>query len=106
MRIIKHLEFLTLPALILAVLITGLTLKKSHIVNEPKADLEQLEGVSEFYFKPEGDSRTWHVSNTYTSELSENAPEYNNSVYLFTSDLVTVTNNYVGINRSDFIANK
>ena len=106
MRIIKYLKFFTLPALLVAVVITGFSLKKDHLVNESGADLEKLEGVSEFYYKPEGDSRTWHVLNTYTSELSENAPEYNNSEYLFTSDSVTVINNYVGINRSDFIANK
>ena len=75
----KYLKLFTLPALLLGVLITGFSLKKSHAVNENGADLEQLEGVSEFYYKPEGDPRTWHVTNTYTSELSEDAPEYNNS---------------------------
>lgn len=106
MKIMKYIKLLTIPALLLAVIITGFSVKNSTTKGQDKGDIRQLEGVSEFYFKPEGDTRTWHVLNTYSSQFSEDAPEYNMSEYLFTSDSVTVKNNYVGINRSDFIANK
>jgi hypothetical protein len=104
--ITKYLNLITLPALLLAVIITGFSVKKNTEDSKYKGDIRQLEGASEFYYKPEGDNRTWHVLNTYSSQFSENAPEYNVSEYLFTSDSVTVKNNYVGIDRSDFIANK
>ena len=98
---------IVITAAILLIMITGFSLKSKNEVKDPfKADIEHLEGRSEFFFKPENDSRTWHVINVYSSEISGDVPEYNNSTYVFTSDSVTVINEYVGVNSTDFIANK
>lgn len=59
--------------------------------------IESLNGTSEFYFKPSGDRRTWHVVNRYTSSGDNENPGYNMSEYTFTSDSVSVVNNYIGI---------
>ena len=105
MTIMKYIKLLALPALLLAVIITGFSVKKQS-GSQYGPDLEQLEGVSEFYYKSKDDSRIWHVINKYSSEISGNAPEYNNSSYLFTSDSVMVINEYVGVISTDFIADK
>ncbi len=104
MKITKYLKLITFPALLLTAIITGFSVKKNAADSKYKSDIQQLEGTSEFFYKPEGDTRVWHVLNTYSSQFSKDAPEYNVSEYLFTSDSVTVKNNYVGIDRSDFIA--
>jgi len=95
MRITKYLKLLALPSILLAVLITGFSLKKSDssILNrEPVADLEQAEGISEFYFKPAGDDRLWHVINKYGCTNSDCERTLNNSSYTFTADSVLVVN--------------
>src|SRR4030095_2420221 len=51
-----------------------------------------LEGSSEFYLKPAGDEKLWHVINTYTSDTGED--QCNNSNYLFSGDSVLVVNKY------------
>jgi hypothetical protein len=51
-----------------------------------------LEGNSEFYLKPAGDERLWHVINTYTSNSGE--AQYNNSSYL-SAEILMVVNKYV-----------
>ena len=86
-------------------------MEKNSADSKQKSDIRQLparipkdrtimetsgEGTSEFYYKPENDTRVWHVLNTY-SQFSKHAPEYNFSEYLFTSDSVIVKNHYVGI---------
>lgn len=103
MKIIKYLKLISLPVLLLVLIITGFSVKKNFDDNKYESDIRQLEGTSEFFYKPEGDERVWHVINTY-SRFSKESPEYNSSEYLFTSDSVTVKNHYVGTNKSEFIA--
>ena len=105
MKITKYLKHITFPVILLAVITTGFLVKNAADIRY-KSDIQQLEGTSEFFYKPEGDTRVWHVLNTYSSQFSKDAPEYNVSEYLFTHDSVTVKNHYVGINRSDFNAIK
>ena len=104
MKIIKYLKLITFPALLLALIITGFSVKKNSEDSNYKRDIEQLEGTSEFFYRTAGDTRVWHVINTYTSQFLKDTLEYNISEYLFTSDSVTVKNQYVGIDRSDFFA--
>lgn len=103
MKITKYLTLITFPALLLAVLIIGFSVKENAEDSKYKSDIRQLKGTSEFFYKIEGDTRVWHVLNTYSSQFSKDAPEYNVSEYLFTSDSVIVKNNFVGIDRSEFI---
>ena len=93
MRIIKYLKFMALPSIILVVLITGFSLKKSDSSLEKQhvADLEQVKGMSEFYYKPAGDTRIWHVVNKYGMDTN-GKNVMNNSTYTFTADSVTVIN--------------
>ena len=106
MKITKYLKHITFPVILLAVIITQFSLNKNTGDRKHKSDIRHLKGTSEFFYKPEGDTRVWHVLNTYSSQFTKDAPEYNVSEYLFTSDSVTVRNHYVGIDRSDFIAIK
>ncbi|MBV6478241.1 MAG: hypothetical protein HGGPFJEG_00991 [Ignavibacteria bacterium] len=102
MKIKKYLRLITFCAFLFAILLTGYSLKNKSPESSNKGDITQLEGSSEIFYKPEGDLRVWHILNTYSSQFTNDAPEYNVYEYLFTSDTVTVTNHYVGIDRSDF----
>lgn len=112
MKNLKHLKLFMLSSILLAVIVTGVALKNQEVTNVNKQALleipvkESLRGTSEFFYKPEGDSRTWHIINKYSSGLSENSKMHNNSEYTFTNECVTVENNYVGINNYELIANK
>jgi hypothetical protein len=95
MRITKYLKLLALPSILLALLITGFSLKKSDsrsLYIQSIADSEQVEGISEFYFKPAGDERLWHIINKYGCTNSNGERTLNNSSYTFTSDSVLVVN--------------
>lgn len=111
MKNTKHLKLFILPLLLLAVTVTAFSLKnqENKSWNQPVSacitELENFEGTSEFFYKA-GDERTWHVINRYSSGLSQDFPACNNSEYVFTSDTVTVINDYVGISRDEFISNK
>lgn len=59
--------------------------------------VEGLNGKTEFYFVPSGDSRLWHVINKYNTVSSNDGPGYNMSSYTFSSDSVYVINEYVGM---------
>jgi hypothetical protein len=63
----------------------------------PVPATETLRGITEFYFKSPGDSRTWHIKNRYINPDSEDKPDYNTSYYSFSADTVTVINEYIGI---------
>lgn len=94
MKIVKYLKLMILPSILLAVIITGFTLKKSDnssFEKQPAAELKQVEFLSSFYYKPAGDTRMWHVINKYGSD-SNGIYEMNNSAYTFTADSVTVIN--------------
>jgi hypothetical protein len=56
-----------------------------------------LTGTAEFYIKPEGDSRTWHIINRYLSPSDYGNKEYNNAEYVFSRDSVTVLNEFIEI---------
>jgi hypothetical protein len=98
MRIVKYLKFMTLPSILLAVLLTGFSQKKSESSPErqPGAELEQVEGISAFYYKPAGDHRIWHVVNKYGMDSNGKYP-MNNSIYTFTADSVTVINEIASV---------
>lgn len=94
MKIVKYLKLMILPSILLAVIITGFTLKKSDnssFEKQPAAELKQVEFLSSFYYKPAGDTRLWHVINKYGSD-SNGIYVMNNSAYTFTADSVTVIN--------------
>jgi len=58
---------------------------------------ESLTGTTEFYFRPAGDNRIWHVVNKYNPIGSNEGPDYNVSSYTFTSDSVYVINEFAGV---------
>lgn len=94
MKIVKYLKLMILPSILLAVIITGFTLKKSDnssFERQPAAELKQVEFLSSFYYKPAGDTRLWHIINKYGSD-SNGIFEINNSAYTFTADSVIVIN--------------
>lgn len=99
MRIVNYLKFMTLPSILIAVLITGFSLKKnenSSIEIQPEAELKQVEGLSSFYYKPAGDNRLWHVVNKYGMDTGGKYV-LNNSTYTFTADSVTVINEIASV---------
>lgn len=99
MKIVKYLKLMILPSILLAVIITGFTLKKSDnssFEKHPAAELKQVEFLSSFYYKPAGDTRLWHVINKYGSD-SNGIFEINNSAYTFTADSVTVINEIASV---------
>lgn len=112
MKILKNFKLLVLSYILIAVIVTGVALNKQKNIdvnNCASVEIqvkESFSGTSEFFYKPEDDSRTWHVVNKYSSGLSKTSPEYNYSEYTFTNESVTVENNFVGVNTNDFIANK
>src|SRR5689334_16035292 len=63
----------------------------------PQPRPETITGTTEFYFRPVDDSRIWHVVNRYISPDSEDQPEFNTSEYNFSSDSVTVLNEFIGV---------
>ncbi|MCC6866795.1 MAG: hypothetical protein IT280_11630 [Ignavibacteria bacterium] len=99
MKIVKYLKLMSLPLILLAVIITGFSLNKSDnssFERQPAAELKQVEFLSEFYYKPAGDSRLWHVINKYSSD-SNGIYVMNNSAYTFTADSVTVINEIASV---------
>lgn len=99
MKIVKYLKLMILPSILLAVIITGFTLKKSDnssFEKQPAAELKQVEFLSSFYYKPAGDTRLWHVINKYGND-SNGIYEMNNSAYSFTADSVTVINEIASV---------
>jgi hypothetical protein len=63
---------------------------------------ESFIGNSEFYLKPAGDDRIWHVINSYISSGSSDDSEgMNNSCYIFSNDSVLVINKYVVDSEND-----
>gem|GEM_PF-4301402 len=112
MKILKNLKLFVLSSILLAVVLTGLSLnaKKDIDVNQPAVleipESENFVGTSEFIYKSKDDNRTWHVINRYSSGLTDDLTAYNNSEYTFTKESVTVINNYAGINSREFKANK
>ena len=90
MKIMNYLKLVTFPALLIAGIITGFSVKKNSEDSNIKSDVRQLparnprcitikdterEVTSEFFFIPEGETRVWHVINTYSSQFSIDAPE-------------------------------
>jgi hypothetical protein len=68
--------------------------------NTKKVMIQKLEshrGQSEYYYKPAGDTRLWHLINKYSEFDSENGECHNMSCYTFSSDSVVVINQYNGI---------
>ncbi len=61
------------------------------------AELKSLNGTAEFYFKPAGDTRLWHVTNIYAQADSDEGRTLNNSTYTFTADSVTVVNEIASV---------
>jgi hypothetical protein len=112
MKILKNLKLIIFPSIFVAVLIMGLTLKNQQVTDKNQLVIyvnpgkQNLEGSSEFFYTPEGDSRLWHVKNLYSSGNSGNSGLSNNSEYIFTKDYVEVVNNYVGVSSVEFFANK
>lgn len=99
MKLVKYLKLMALPSILLAVLITGFSLKKienSRFGKEPAANLEEMEGISAFYYKPAGDTRIWHVVNKYGKDSNKKF-SMNNSTYTFTADSVTVVNEIASV---------
>ncbi|NOS84675.1 MAG: hypothetical protein HOP31_06000 [Ignavibacteria bacterium] len=99
MKIVKYLKIMTLPSILLAVLITGFSLKKNEISSleiNTVAELKQVEGLSSFYCKPADDTRLWHVVNKYGMD-SNGKYVMNNSTYTFTADSVTVVNEIASV---------
>jgi hypothetical protein len=99
MRIVRYLKIMTLPSILLAVFITGFSLEKneySSLEINTGAELKQVEGLSSFYYKPEGDSRLWHVVNKYGMDANGKYV-MNNSTYTFTADSVTVVNEIASV---------
>lgn len=60
-------------------------------------ELHTLSGTSEYYYKPAGESRLWHVVNKYNCSDSATYNSCNNSSYTFTADSVYVVNEYVSV---------
>lgn len=67
----------------------------------PVQKLESFSGQSEFYYKPAGDTRIWHVINKYSDFNSGNSDCYNMSDYTFNSDSVFVVNRYAGVQNQN-----
>ncbi|MCI0450362.1 MAG: hypothetical protein L0Y79_11375 [Chlorobi bacterium] len=61
----------------------------------PAAEFENFDGSSEFFLKPAGDQRMWHISNKYVIADSDSGFDCNNSEYLFTADSVRVRNTII-----------
>lgn len=99
MRLVKYLKLMALPSILLAVLITGFSLKRSEnssFEKQPATSLEEVKGISAFYYRPAGDSRIWHIVNKYGMDQNGKY-EMNNSTYTFTSDSVTVVNEIASV---------
>ncbi len=99
MKIVKYVKLVILASIVIAALITGFSLKKSEnnsLERKSVVDLEQVEGISAFYYKPSGDSRIWHVVNKYGMG-SNGKYVMNNSDYTFTADSVTVINEIASV---------
>jgi hypothetical protein len=99
MRRINHQKAITITAFLLAVVVICLSLTASKrakstekFISSELTEKASLKGSSEFYLKPAGDERLWHVINTYTSNTGED--QCNNSSYLFSGDTVLVVNKY------------
>jgi len=60
----------------------------------PVIKLESFNGQSEFYYKPAGEKRVWHVVNVYSEFNPLNDNFHNMSYYEFNSDSVLVINQY------------
>lgn len=98
MKLIKYVKLMALPSILLAVIVTGFSLNNNNrsAQKHQAVDLEQLEGISAFYYKPAGDTRLWHVVNKYGGD-SIGMYEINNSTYTFTADSVTVINEIASV---------
>jgi hypothetical protein len=92
-----------------AVLITGALLLtgfgwsgwiKDAAGNCEESRIESFSGTSEYYLKPAGDNRLWHVINKYGCKDSGEC-SLNNSTYIFTADSVTVVNEIASVPELD-----
>lgn len=105
MRTTKLFKIFTITAILLVVVLTCFKLasaakepvitSKQHSIS--LAEEQSFKGTSEFYFKPAGDERLWHVLNLYSSKPLDDSDCYNNSIYTFSQDYVEVINNYLVI---------
>ena len=59
--------------------------------------MERFSGHSEYYYKPAGDTRIWHVVNIYSELKPMNDNNQNMSFYKFNSDSVLVINQFAVI---------
>lgn len=99
MKIFKYIKIIALPLILIAVLVTGFSINNTESTIHGKLsgdelkteNLNPVESVSSYQYKPEGDSRIWRVTNKYGMD-SNGKFEINNSEYTFTADSVTVIN--------------
>ena len=76
---------------------TATTPKNDSFASEPLPVIETFNGTAEYYFKPAGDYRLWHVINKYGQSQLNDGPGYNMSSYTFSSDSVTVINEFTDV---------
>jgi hypothetical protein len=69
--------------------------------NGEESRIESFSGNSEYYIRPAGDDRLWHVINKYGSRDSGRECSLNNSTYTFTADSVTVVNEIASVPELD-----
>ena len=66
-----------------------------------KQEPEALNGIADFYIKPAGDSRIWHIINKYPGLNQTGGNSSNMSYYTFTSDSVLVVNEYAEMPKAE-----
>lgn len=103
MKITEFIKHNWFPVLLSAVIVTGFLTKENPAFNKLQSSLKP-DSISEIFYRPEGDTRVWHVINTYTSPLIKDTTGFKVSEYLFTADTVTVKNRFTGIDLSDLFA--
>jgi len=96
---VKNFKIIVAVAVLIAVIALGF--KTENASKSPgkqislNAQRESFTGTSEFYFKPAGDQRLWHVVNVYSSKPLKDSDFCNNSIYTFSKDSVEVINSYL-----------
>src|SRR5258706_14548662 len=101
MKKTKIIKTLIIPVIICASVLFGWKINKAAQNNiefsicTVEASMENFNGSSEFFFRPIGDTKSWHIINRYVSQNENDTLECNNSDYLFSKDLVQVVNDIV-----------
>ncbi|HEY3250879.1 MAG TPA: hypothetical protein VGK25_07145 [Ignavibacteria bacterium] len=103
MRTVKNFKILTITLAMIVIVAAGFKIvsaskrvtRNGEPVSFQLSENGSFKGSSEFYFKPEGDKRLWHVVNMYSSKPLNDSDYFNNSIYTFSQDSVEVINSYL-----------